>query len=96
MISLDAGELDLVATTRLRASEKHGRIFELPGPLYGFFDPLPDIEGELQSEDISFCERWRTLCNGTIWGLADADIGHIGEVTYDGNYLQHLKAAVEQ
>jgi hypothetical protein len=44
-----------------------------------------------QAEDFSFCQRWRTLCNGTVWALADANIGHIGEFTYQGNYLEHLK-----
>lgn len=83
--------VELAATGQLRSSEKHGEIFKLPGALHGFFDPLPDSEGELLPEDFSFCQRWRTLCNGTVWALADADIGHIGEFTYQGNYLDHLK-----
>ena len=43
-------------------------------------------------EDFSFCERWRGLCNGEVWAVADEDVDHIGEFTYRGNYVEFLKS----
>jgi hypothetical protein len=88
--SLDA----LLSTRRIRASSRHGKEFALLGPLYGFFDPLPALEepNEMLPEDFSFCERWRGLCNGEVWAVADEDVDHIGEFTYRGNYVEFLKS----
>jgi hypothetical protein len=55
-----------------------------------FFDKLM-VDNELFSEDLSFCRRWRD-CGGTIRALLAEDIGHIGEYTFRGNYVDHLKA----
>jgi hypothetical protein len=46
------------------------------------------------SEDISFCRRWRVDCNGEIWALVDARIGHVGDYVYgaDRSYLEAMLA----
>lgn len=59
-----------------------------PGTAHRFFAPI----GEL-SEDYSFCERWRTLCGGTVHALAGENIGHIGAMTFRGNYMDHVKSS---
>lgn len=41
----------------------------------GFFTELPGM-----SEDLSFCERWRTLCGGEIFALYDEQIGHSAKI----------------
>ncbi|WP_146770244.1 hypothetical protein [Mesorhizobium hawassense] len=50
-------------------------------PQYGFFDPIA-TKNSYASEDLSFCKRWSSLCNGEIHALVDEEIGHVGEFTY--------------
>ncbi len=60
--------------------------------IYGFFDPIKDINSEsLLSEDYSFCQRWYDNCGGEVFALCDATIGHIGPHTFSGKYLDRLK-----
>jgi hypothetical protein len=62
----------------------------LNGPLYGFFDPMDSEQGPL-SEDLAFCERWRTLCGGDVWALVEEQIGHIGPMEFSVPYIERLK-----
>ncbi|MBY0613420.1 MAG: hypothetical protein K2P80_14675 [Beijerinckiaceae bacterium] len=58
---------------------------------YGFFDSLyDDTLKTMLSEDLSFCKRWRTHCGGEIWGNANYEIGHIGQMIYSGKYIDRL------
>ena len=58
---------------------------------YGFFDGVYDEELKtMLSEDLSFCKRWRANCNGEIWGNANYEIGHVGQMIYTGRYMDRL------
>lgn len=71
----------LINTGKLKKQERHDFGPDgLTGPLFGFFDRADD--GSDRSEDISFCRRWRELCNGEIWALSGEDIGHIGDMVW--------------
>ncbi|MEI9963397.1 MAG: hypothetical protein WDM92_00420 [Caulobacteraceae bacterium] len=61
------------------------------GPVFGFFDPIATDRG-LMAEDLSFCRRWRTLCGGEVFGLADQAVGHVGEMTFRGRFIDALEA----
>lgn len=77
----------LVATGEIRS----GALKDHEGPVYGFFDPIaPDV-----SEDLSFCRRWASLCDGEIWALADEEIGHVGETTYKARFLDHVRTSTQ-
>ncbi|MGL4727877.1 MAG: hypothetical protein ACRCWO_03895, partial [Bosea sp. (in: a-proteobacteria)] len=61
--------------------------------LYNFFEQIFSPETDaLLSEDLSFCERWTKMCGGEVWSLVNQEIGHIGQFTYKGRYLDLLKA----
>ena len=59
-------------------------------PVKGFFDPIIRDDGPM-SEDLSFCKRWRDA-GGDVVALLNEDIGHVGEFTYRGNYLDFIKS----
>ena len=72
----------LLATDQIAKSTGHPFASHgLTGPLLGFFDPV-SIGGKYSAEDYAFCYRWRTLCGGEVWGLVNAEIGHIGDFVY--------------
>ncbi len=75
----------LVATNKLRSDPKH-EIRGLNGTLYGFFDQANGL-----TEDYSFCVRWRELCSGTVYVMTNADISHMGENTFTGNFAKYLE-----
>ena len=59
---------------------------------FGFFDGIYDNEQKsMLSEDLSFCFRWRNACQGEIWGNANFEIGHIGQMTFTGRYVDRLR-----
>lgn len=64
-------------------------------PFFNFFDARPqDIASRIYvGEDMSFCRRWTEDCDGEVWSLADAKIGHISDYAYgaDQSYLDHMK-----
>jgi hypothetical protein len=64
-----------------REAPPHFRNQGLKGPLYSFFDHIYRDGGET-SEDLSFCTRWRELCDGEVWVLTGEHVGHIGDYTY--------------
>ena len=61
-------------------------------PVHGFFDQLLE-GGDFYSEDMAFCRRWRTLCDGEVWGLLDQPIGHVGTMVFRSRMLDAFKAA---
>lgn len=84
---------DLMATNKLRRVPR--AMHQLPArSIYGFFDQIP-IGEDFLPEDYSFCERWRVLCGGEVWADASANIGHIGDATYRGSYLDNLKGRTQ-
>jgi len=60
---------------------------------YGFFDHIFNEEiNSMLSEDLSFCDRWRRQCGGEIWGNANYEIGHIGQMTFKGKYMDRIRS----
>ena len=61
--------------------------------LYGFFDRIR-VDGTpvLMGEDFSFCQRWTQNCGGEVFGLVTANIGHVGNYTFEGRYIDSLYA----
>ncbi len=57
---------------------------------YGFFDPIEGDNGNLLSEDFSFCEKWRHYCCGEVWCNVADDIGHYGSYGYHGRLLDKI------
>jgi len=47
-------------------------------------------EGQYFGEDYTFCKRLDKI-GGQIFILADAYIGHVGDIVYGGNYHEYLK-----
>jgi hypothetical protein len=73
--------------------ELEGKGFE-PGTKYsfnwGFFNSVL-VDGLPQSEDISFCMRWRAI-GGPIWADVASPVMHVGQYQYAGNYIDFLAA----
>ena len=80
----------LVATKKIRYERSEWQELAPGGVLYGFFD-LHYEEGKSLSEDLSFCRRWRELCEGEVWAVMDEPVGHIGERIYESLYSDLLK-----
>jgi hypothetical protein len=59
---------------------------------YGFFDLTYSVDGKFLSEDFSFCHRFREKLNGETWIVLDREIGHIGQFTYQANYMELLRS----
>ncbi len=53
-----------------------------------FDNPDKDRAGKL-SEDLAFCQRWRT-CGGEVWAALEHTIDHVGNYTYKANYMKHI------
>jgi hypothetical protein len=62
-----------------------GRILRL----FDTFDNPDDNQAGKLSEDLAFCQRWRT-CGGDIWASLEHDIEHVGQYSYKGNYIQFI------
>jgi hypothetical protein len=60
------------------------------GPFYGFFDEITLEDGDMLSEDYSFCKRWRSVSGNEIWAVVDEPIGHVGDMVYGAPYLNRL------
>jgi hypothetical protein len=58
---------------------------------WGFFNHVPQENSSLLGEDVSLCQRWRAI-GGDIWADVASDISHVGRYTYQGNYLDYLRA----
>ena len=58
---------------------------------YNFFDCYFDTkEGKYYGEDFGFSRLW-TKTGGKIWAVANANISHIGDWTFQGNLYDYLK-----
>lgn len=77
--------VELAAKVR-HERERHPGFMHCAGPLHGFFDQIQTADGTMLTEDFSFCERWRTLCNGTVSAIFDEEIGHHGHFVYRAKY----------
>lgn len=53
------------------------------------FESLQGANGLYQSEDFSFCERWRSL-GGEIWVCIDELVTHVGRKAFQGRYIERL------
>ncbi len=53
------------------------------------FDNPDDNQAGKLSEDLAFCQRWRT-CGGEVWASLEHEIEHVGLHSYKANYLQHV------
>lgn len=53
------------------------------------FDPFFDERGVKLSEDLAFCQRWRT-CGGDVWANVNHYIGHIGTFNYCIRYADSM------
>lgn len=62
----------------------------IEGPFYNFFDEITLEDGDILSEDYSFCKRWRSIPGNEIWAVVDEPIGHVGEMIYQAPYLNRL------
>lgn len=64
----------------------------LGGRIIRAFDPFDnpdDNQAGKLSEDLAFCQRWRT-CGGDVWASLDNEIEHVGNYSYKANYIQHI------
>jgi hypothetical protein len=90
VIRRDAFEsLIATGTARLRPDrflQKSG----LGGPFYDFFGEITFEDGDILSEDYSFCKRWRSAPGNEIWAVVDEPIGHVGDMVYSAPYLKRL------
>jgi hypothetical protein len=62
----------------------------LEGPFYDFFGEIMLEDGDIVSEDYSFCQRWRSTLGNEIWAVVDEPIGHVGDMVYSAPYLNRL------
>jgi hypothetical protein len=62
----------------------------LAGPFYDFFGEIRMDDGDIFSEDYSFCKRWRSIPPNEIWAILDEPIGHVGDMVYGAPYLKRL------
>jgi hypothetical protein len=62
----------------------------IEGPFYDFFDEITLEDGDIVSEDYSFCKRWRSIPGNEIWAVIDEPIGHVGDMVYVAPYLNRL------
>lgn len=60
------------------------------GPFYDFFGEITLDDGDILSEDYSFCKRWRSIPGNEIWAVVDEPIGHVGDMVYGAPYLNRL------
>lgn len=59
------------------------------------FSPVRTPDGNFLSEDKSFCARW-TSSGGEIWACVDENIAHVGPSTYEGAYIERMRAGLFQ
>jgi len=66
-----------------------------PRRLLQCFRQLPNENGFVLSEDISFCRRWTEDCGGEIWVNVAHPVQHVGPHTYVGQYIETMNYAAE-
>lgn len=60
--------------------------------ILNYFDPIPVEDGQMLSEDYSFCSRIRQLGRYTLWAYVGPGVGHTGAFTYGAPYVERMKA----
>jgi hypothetical protein len=60
------------------------------GPFYDFFDEITLHDGDILSEDYSFCKRWLSVPGNELWAVVDEPVGHVGDMVYSAPYLRRL------
>lgn len=63
----------------------------LRGTVYGFFNGIQLENGDWLSEDYSFCKRVTSLKNIDVLAFVGGGVGHVGQFTYSGPYIERLK-----
>lgn len=60
-----------------------GSYYESQGlaQVFQIFEALPNPNGVMMGEDVSFCHRWRNL-GGEVWVTFDESLGHTGPYTF--------------
>ncbi|MEX2519698.1 MAG: hypothetical protein WD969_10255 [Paracoccaceae bacterium] len=74
-----------MTSAKLRASG-------LKGDIHDFFAPIRQPDGDALSEDYAFCERVRALGDVPLLAYIGPGIGHVGQFTYGGAYIERLRA----
>ncbi len=64
-------------------------------PAFDFFGLTRIADGNLLSEDYSFCRRVRQLKDVPIHGYVDSGVQHIGDFEYEASFVEWLKAQAE-
>ncbi|MGU3540848.1 hypothetical protein [Methylobacterium sp. A54F] len=64
-------------------------------PVHQCFSPHRAQDGNFLSEDKSFCHRW-TAAGGEIWACVDEPIAHVGPSTFEGAYIDRMRAGLFQ
>lgn len=64
----------------------------LKGDIHDFFAPIPQPDGDVLSEDYAFCERVRALGDAPLLAYIGAGVGHVGQFTYGGAFIDRLRA----
>lgn len=60
--------------------------------VYDFFDPIALDTGEWLSEDYAFCRRVGALGDVDVLAYVGPGVGHVGNFSYSGPYLERMKA----
>ena len=77
-----------------RLVSKKLRLSGLQGDMYDFFGEIALKNGDHLSEDYSFCERVNRTAACDIWAYVGGSVGHVGQFTYGGSYLESLEAQI--
>ena len=67
----------------------------IKGRVHQCFAGIQRPDGDMLSEDFSFCERWTSL-GGEIWACVDEDIAHVGRRICKSAYIDRLRHNIIQ
>ena len=76
--------LQTVSDDSIEYTESHK-----PKPIKMIFDIVVDEKGELISEDIVFCRKWRKL-GGKVWLDPSIKLSHVGTKRWNGDFMSWL------
>lgn len=76
--------LQMVSDDSIEYNESHK-----PKPIKMIFDIVVDEKGELISEDIVFCRKWRKL-GGKVWLDPSIKLSHVGTKRWNGDFLSWI------
>ncbi|MEM8754107.1 MAG: hypothetical protein AAGF90_14100 [Pseudomonadota bacterium] len=64
----------------------------IEGTVWSFFGEIALDDGGRLSEDFSFCRRVRSLGDVPLLAYVGPGVGHVGQFTYGGPFIERLKA----